>query len=160
MTRAWPVLLLAALASGAGAAQERSLLEAPACRRAMDTLDAREAAAARDRHARAALQAAQRQAAAACLGGRDAAPASRRAAQTPATAMPPRPAAPLPTPAPSPAAVPTPMARPAAALTVTACDATGCWASDGSRLQRAGPHLLGPQGQTCSTSGTLLHCTR
>jgi len=157
---AWPVLLLAALASGAGAAQERSLLEAPACRRSMDALDAREAAAARDRSARTALQAAQRQAAAACLGDRDAASAPRRTARPSATVTPPRPATPLPTPAPSPAAVPMPPVRPAAALTVTACDATGCWASDGSRLQRVGPNLLGPGGQTCSTSGTLLHCTR
>jgi hypothetical protein len=147
---AWPVLLLAALASEAGATQERALLDAPACRRAMDNLDAREAAAARDRHARPALQAAQRQAAAACLGGRDAASAPRRGAQPPATVTPSRSATPL----------PTPLARPAAALTVTACDATGCWASDGSRLQRAGPNLLGPGGQTCSTSGALLHCTR
>jgi hypothetical protein len=161
MTPAWPVLLLAALASGPGPAHARELLDAPACRRAMDTLDAREAAAAKDRAARPAWESARRQAALACLGGRDrAASAVRRAAQPSFTTPPARPGVPITIPVPTPSAAPPAVPRPAPPLTVTACDATGCWASDGSRLQRVGPNLLGPQGQACSTSGTLLHCTR
>jgi hypothetical protein len=35
---------------------------------------------------------------------------------------------------------------------VVACDATGCWASDGSNLLRAGPSLLGLR----SVQGTTL----
>ena len=42
-------------------------------------------------------------------------------------------------------------------LTVTGCDASGCWASDGTRLQQAGPQLLGPRG-FCSVQGALLQC--
>ena len=54
--------------------------------------------------------------------------------------------------------LPTP-ALPAAAplLTVTACDATGCLASDGTRLQWVGPSLLGPRGM-CTVQGTVLQC--
>ena len=160
MSRGWPVLLLyGALAGSPAMAQEGGLLATPACQQALQALEAREAAAARDRGLRGALDAARRQAATACLGARGAALApprgARPAAAAPATA--PRPALPTAPPAPV-AVVPPPVPRPSAPLTVTACDATGCWASDGSRLQRVGPNLLGPQGQTCSTSGTLLHC--
>jgi hypothetical protein len=162
MSRAWPALLLAALSGGPGLAQERGLLDTPACQRAMAALDAREAAAAKDRSARGALDTARRQAATACLGGRDrATPTPARAAQ--AITVPPAAqsaALPRPSAVPAPAATATPLPRPAAPLAVTACDATGCWASDGSRLQRVGPNLLGPAGQSCTSSGTLLHCTR
>jgi hypothetical protein len=46
---------------------------------------------------------------------------------------------------------------PPAPLTVGACDPGGCWASDGSRLQRVGPQLLGPRG-FCTQQGAFLHC--
>jgi len=39
---------------------------------------------------------------------------------------------------------------------VTACDAGGCWDSEGRRLERAGPLLLGPQG-ACTLQGALLN---
>jgi hypothetical protein len=42
-------------------------------------------------------------------------------------------------------------------LSITACDAAGCWASDGTRLPRAGPVLLGPRG-VCTQAGNLLQC--
>lgn len=161
MNPAGPVLLLAALASAVGAAPASELTDVPACRRAMNALDAREAAAAKDRAARPALEAARRQAAIACLGGRSgAASAPVRAAQPPVVAAPSSRPAPIAIPVPMPASPPAATPRPAAALTVTGCDGTGCWASDGSRLQRVGPNLLTPGGQTCTTSGTLLHCTR
>ncbi|WP_144290126.1 hypothetical protein [Ideonella sp. A 288] len=40
---------------------------------------------------------------------------------------------------------------------ITSCDAAGCWASDGTRLQKMGPDLLGPNG-LCRTVGTVLTC--
>lgn len=50
---------------------------------------------------------------------------------------------------------PTPRAAPSPFI--SACDASGCWASDGTRLNRAGPVLLGPRG-VCTQAGTLLQC--
>jgi len=40
---------------------------------------------------------------------------------------------------------------------ITSCDAAGCWASDGTRLQRMGPSLVGPQG-VCNVSGNVASC--
>jgi hypothetical protein len=161
MNPAGPVLLLAALAGGPSPAQTAALTESPACRRALDALDALEATSAKDRAARPALEAARHRAAVACLGGRDApASAPPRAAQPAVTPAPARPGPPIAIPMPVPASPRTPPPRPAPALTVTGCDATGCWASDGTRLQRVGPNLMTPGGHTCTTSGALLHCTR
>ena len=51
-----------------------------------------------------------------------------------------------------------PPVAPAPPLTLNGCDATGCWASDGSRLQRSsGGALLGPRG-FCHVNGNLLQC--
>jgi hypothetical protein len=41
--------------------------------------------------------------------------------------------------------------------TITSCDALGCWASDGSRLQKVGPSLLGPGG-FCNVQGAVVNC--
>jgi hypothetical protein len=161
MQRHLAVALVLCLAGGAAGAQDGNPIDSAACRRAVDTLAAREAAAASDRTsaaARGAVTAAQRQAALACLGGPDvAASTPRRAAPPPVlgtpSAMPPRPPA---TPPPAPRALPSPRAT-APPLTLNACDATGCWASDGTRLQRAGPNLLGPRG-ICTTSGPFVQC--
>lgn len=40
---------------------------------------------------------------------------------------------------------------------IISCDAAGCWASDGTRLQKVGPGLLGPSG-FCSVQGSVLSC--
>jgi len=40
---------------------------------------------------------------------------------------------------------------------LTACDASGCWHSNGRRLERAGPLLLGPDGP-CTAPAELLNC--
>lgn len=151
--------LLLALAAGVAPAQPGPPIDSPACRRALDTLDDREAAAARDRALRGALETARRQAALACLGGRDA-PASAaapRAGQPSVTSVPTGPRPTVAVPRPPPAAVPPPVPRPAPLLTITTCDATGCWTSDGTRLQRVGPNLLGPKG-LCTTSGAVVTC--
>jgi hypothetical protein len=130
-----------------------------ACASALDTLRAQEdrvIAAARERidAARQRMLQARRVAALACLGeaGEEALPPSSRIES---------PLAPVPrnTPAerpPQPVA-PTAVAAPRVPRTLGACDANGCWTSDGVRLQRVGPQLLGPGG-FCSTAGTAVQC--
>jgi hypothetical protein len=145
-------------------------LQAPECRDAIATLQAQETAA--DAAARAgeesaapvahaagpALLAARRDAARRCLASRADPPVlPGRLIRAPivvapmAVARPVAPAvghahpvAPLPLPTPGP-------------RTVTSCDAAGCWANDGTRLNRIGPNLLGKRG-VCTLTGTLLQC--
>jgi hypothetical protein len=155
------------------ASAQDDLLSSPRCRAAVSALQAAEQPSAGLQALDAARLAVERE----CLrSGRDAAPA-QRSASVPATAaaasapsaaaaqrrpMPPidvprisalpsRPAPPI---ARTPPAVPQP-------LTTTGCDATGCWASDGSRLPRAAPGsntLLGPRG-LCTPHGATLVCS-
>jgi hypothetical protein len=135
----------------------------------------------------AGLVAARRQAAAACLANRaDPPPAPQRMAQPPITVAPvdqgqsragaagSAPAAigsigaapiastratisaapPLPALAP---ALPAPASPPPAPTTILSCDIVGCWASDGSRLNRVWPNLWGTPG-ACTAQGALLQC--
>lgn len=162
--------LLASAASAATVAtvvnaQPRAGLDTIECRQALQGLQREEArvAEARRRDGMAdrpggmnALRTAQRQAALACLGGPPDVPAPPRAAQ-PSMAAPPPASTALPAPLPpSRAEIPAPP-RPSAPITLGACDATGCWASDGTRLQRVGPNLLGPRG-LCTTAGSVVNC--
>lgn len=160
MRRCWLALLLLPLpwlaVTRAGAADD--LLQTPACRQAMAALQAREDLVASQAHRRpdAGLETLRRQAARACLGaGADAAAPAQRRLQPPIAVAPVTGAAPV-LPRPTPASPPLPR-PPAVPLTVTGCDAAGCWASDGSRLQRLGADLLGPGG-LCRVQGNLLHC--
>ncbi|WP_140632097.1 hypothetical protein [Methylibium rhizosphaerae] len=156
-----------AIACQAAFAQPDDRAHSAACRQALEALQAQEAAAAaasspqgnpRQQAARKRLPALQREAATACLGGgraeRRSPPAGARVSPpvsvAPVTVMPP-PALPQGGP-PAPA-----LTMPAPPLTVTACDAAGCLASDGTRLQWAGPNLLGPRGM-CTVQGSLLQC--
>ena len=59
------------------------------------------------------------------------------------------PAAPAPT-----YSIPT---QPPPPVTILSCDAAGCQASDGTRLNRAGPVLIGPRG-ACSVQGSVVVC--
>jgi hypothetical protein len=162
MPRRLSVSMLLALCTGAALAQGNALLDAPTCRRAMDRLQARESALAEDRGnaaLRASLATARRAAAVACLGGPDTpASAPPRAAQPAAASGTSTPRA---VPVTPPATTPQPTVRvPAQAppATLTACDAGGCWTSDGTRLQRVGPGaLLGPRG-LCTTNGNFVQC--
>ena len=111
------------------------------------------------REARAGNVEAVRQGAARiCLGQVEPSqPRSNRWAQPPLVVpppviLPPGPAAAAATPRPLPPAVH--IERPA---TIGACDANGCWASDGSRLQRIGPNLVGPGG-VCNVQGAFAYC--
>jgi hypothetical protein len=56
----------------------------------------------------------------------------------------------------TPRANPGPVAQPPL-RSITSCDSGGCWTSDGTRLQRMGPSLVGPQG-ACNVSGNVVSC--
>jgi hypothetical protein len=162
--------LTAALAASAVVAQEGDRLQSADCRKALDALQTQEEAAVaasprsggqtegRERRTvHAGLEKARHHAAFACLGGRaDSPPPSGRFAQPPMTVAPIR-IAPAPPPQ-SPAGPTSALLKKVEAPTlVTTCDSLSCWTSDGSRLQRVGPNLLGPRG-LCIVQGPLLHC--
>jgi hypothetical protein len=129
-------------------------LKSAACDAALARLDAARAAAP------ASVEARRRDATRVCLGLASQAPVptrSNRWAQPP-IAVPPPVIEPPPRPPAALAAKPLPppvhIERPPV---VTSCDLTGCWTSDGTRLQRAGPGLMGPQGP-CVVQGGLAFC--
>lgn len=131
------------------------------CRQALDTLREREdrVLAATPRGAaegeRRQMLQARRVAALACLG--EAEPEVPR--RLPGAVDAQLPIAPMKLAAPRPAGPAAPPAAPPPALprTLTTCDANGCWTSDGQRLQRVGPQLLGPRG-FCSVTGAAVQC--
>jgi hypothetical protein len=152
-------------------------LESDACRRALAELNSEEAAVAERSRASGGVSAnerrlidarlapARRHAARECLA-RHADPASL--SSQPLVRPSPVVAAPL---AVAPASAPSlgaptvsaratpPALRPLAdkPYAITSCDAGGCWANDGSRLNRVGPSLWGPRG-ICTVQGSLLQC--
>jgi hypothetical protein len=111
-------------------------------------------AAAENQHDKAAqLAQARARTALACLGAADSSLATTRSRQ-PALVVPPIvPAAP----APPLVAAPLPPVTIPRASVITACDAGGCWDSNGQRLQRAGPNLMGPRGP-CVAQDPLFNC--
>ena len=165
MGRCRALLLTAACAMGAavsGGAVRADPLRSPACLEALDALRAREAIAVQtpSNSPDPRLLALRRRAAAVCLGVRDdAAPVPARQSQTPvstldATRAPAVIAAP---PELRPLVPNRPVVAPAPPLTTLNCDAVGCTASDGSRLNRMGPDLWGPGGP-CIALGPVLQC--
>jgi hypothetical protein len=142
-------LLLGLCAAPAWAADP---LKSDACGASLAALQA-----ARNDPARAAqLDALRGQATRDCLGGTGEARRPSPVAQPPIAVRPPTlepPASPRP-PVPAPPAPPVTIDRPAV---ITNCDAGGCWDSEGRRLNRAGPVLLGPGGP-CVTSGQSVQC--
>ena len=151
-------------------------LESAECQRALATLNAEEAVVAESSRAPggvtandrrlvdARLAPMRRQAARACLARR-ADPATlsseRLVRPTPVTTQP-LAVAPASSPAPMTATVrAAPLAAPTAPAekpyAITACDAGGCWANDGSRLNRIGPSLWGRRG-VCTVQGSLVQC--
>ena len=105
------------------------------------------------------LATARRQAAAACLAGRADPPALPQRLAQPAIAVPPvtEPRPPVPSAMRPGTALPSPALPVPGPTTVLSCDIGGCWANDGSRLNRVGPTLWGPRG-ACTVQGTLLQC--
>lgn len=157
-SRLTSMLLCLAAVQGAPA-QSADPLQSPACRQALTALSAQEArdrgaGAAAGAAAKPALDSARRRAASACLTRRDDGPAvASRSAQPPPT-VPPVAALPR-VPAPAAATPQRPLPATPPPLTITGCDAVGCWSSDGTRLQRIGADLLGPRGFCITTAGVL-----
>ena len=146
-----------------GVASRADPLRSPAYLDALDALHAREAMVVPARVPDPALLALRRRAAAVCLGMRDEGPTvPGRSAQAPLSTAnpplaPPPPVAavvlsPLLSTPPRPLVVPAPPP-----LTTLNCDAVGCTASDGSRLNRMGTNLWGPGG-ACIALGPVLQC--
>ena len=178
-SRRRPFALLLVLASTAAPTHAADVdpLRSIDCRRAVASMQAEETAEAERRAGSVstpstppapspALQDARRDAAKRCLASRlDVEPPHGRFAQAPIVVEP------VGSPAPGPLApnlhAPMPSTHPStpsAALptgkrpgSVVSCDPGGCWASDGSRLQRVGPVLWGPRG-ACTTQGASLQC--
>jgi len=162
--------LVCAVATHArGAAVDGDPLQAPECQQALAALHEQEAAAASAPVANARpqareprpldpkLDAARRRAARSCLASRADPPVAGRLAQPP-IAVPPVASVRPPLPAASPGTgVPARLAGPPPLVSITSCDAGGCWANDGSRLNRVGPNLWGPHG-ICTVQGTLVQC--
>ena len=150
-----------ALAAGTSLAQGTDPLKSADCIQALDALQAQEAAmlaagrpqAARVRPVELATLAPYRmRVARECLGKED--PAPERTPRPPIAVSPvtlPPSAIPPPRAA-LPQTVQTPPLR-----TVTQCDPSGCWTSDGVRLNRLGPLLVGPPG-ACTVQSGVLSC--
>ena len=103
----------------------------------------------------ATLETLRRRAEHECLGHRRDAPLLvERLAQPPLAVAPVRPPSVMVPPVP--AAVPPPIHIPPL-RTITMCDPAGCWASDGTRLSRMGPVLVGPLG-VCTVQSAVLSC--
>lgn len=153
-------------------AQAPDTIQSPACRQALAEVQAQETAALNGRNAKspasapagpspAGLLAMRERAARICLGPGTTGPSpSQRTVQQPITVPPansPRPTVTVPTaPTPTTTAPVVPL-RSEPLLTVVSCDATACWASDGSRLEKSGPNLIGPRG-VCTLQGAVLRC--
>jgi hypothetical protein len=108
----------------------------------------------------AALVAARRNVAQACLGTEDTTPPRERYSPPVAVERLQQPGPPSPPPGPvqrPPVQPVSPAPRPDPLHMTTLCDATGCWTNDGIRLQRQGPVLMGPRGP-CLQIGAVLNC--
>ena len=150
-----------ALAAGTTLAQGGDPLKSPACVDALDALQAREAtllSAARSPAGRAGSAEAsdlapyRKRVARECLGKED--PALERTPRVPIAVSPvvmPPPAIPR-----AREALPPPVELPPL-RTLTQCDPSGCWTSDGVRLNRLGPLLVGPPG-ACTVQSGVLSC--
>ena len=135
-------------------------MHSEACSDALARLQAQEEQLGRaspiDDATRARWQGLRRTAARQCLGGDGSLMSpSQHTLRSPIAVAPiaaaPRSVTPVATPAP-PALAPN-----APPLTLSSCDATGCFASDGSRLTRTGAGLIGPRG-LCTVQGNFLQC--
>ena len=168
-----PLALLFALAAGAAPAQVGNPMQSADCRRALESLQAQEAVVIASRHADGAgkeaddhrppssgspLDELRRHAARACLGGTGDPPPPKQIALPPIVVSPiviSRPVLPLPKIAAPAAAAPQRIEPP---VLISTCDAGGCWASDGTRLNRVGSNLMGPRGLCNGLPGMPLTC--
>ena len=152
------ILAVASAAASAAPARQGDALDSPECAEARAELDSLLAdPATREKTHAAALARARKQAALACLGRagddreRSGSPYPATGVAPPAIAPSPARATPPALPPPQPALV---IPRPTA---ITACDAAGCWDSEGRRLNNIGPMLVGPRGP-CIVQGAVATC--
>ena len=171
-------LIAAVVSCGRATAAPGDPLESAECRRALAELNTEEAAVAEASRASggvtandrrvidAKLAPARRQAAKTCLARRAdpeprASPPLVRPAPIVGEPLAVAPASRPPSTAATPRAPQAALAPPAAPAdkpyAITSCDSGGCWANDGTRLQRVGPTLWGPRG-ACSVQGSLVQC--
>lgn len=174
MVRLILALALASIAGGAAhgddplaanpaqplSAQEPDPLFSAECQLARRQLELAVSAAAENRHENGSkLEPARKRTALACLG-----PANSTGLRAPqpvivvppiVTAVPPRPVTAVP-PRPVVAAPPPPVKVDRLSV-ITSCDPSGCWDSNGTRLHRLGPNLMGPRG-LCTAQGNLFTC--
>ena len=146
-------------ATTAWAQRELPSPESAACDRARRGLeDALQAQVVGNAAPSVRLEAARRQAQAACLGGDAASTPGRRAAPQPPFAVPEAssPAARLPI-APT-VVLPVPSAPLPSPRVLGPCDATGCWDNQGRRLNEGGGIYNAPGGGTCSVQGVFATC--
>jgi hypothetical protein len=166
----WPVhFMILALAAGTSLAQDADPLKSTECIQALEALQAQEAAmvgAAQRKDAGeqpgptplATFETLQRHAAQACLGSRlDAPPSVQRLARPPIAVAPVTPPSAASAVVPHPPAAAPPQIQIPPVRTITVCDPAGCWASDGTRLNRVGTMLVGPLG-LCTVQGAVLSC--
>jgi hypothetical protein len=152
--RTWTAFfaLAFALACPAALSQEPDPLKSPECGQALAELQAARAQRTQDT---APVEQARKRAARLCLGLTEQAQPSGRVEQPPLRVPSPvitpaqRPALPA-----APAIAPPEIRRPPV---ITSCDPGGCWDSYGTRLNRAGPNLIGPRG-VCTQQGVILNC--
>lgn len=152
-------------------AQGQDTLQSPACQKALAEVQAQESVALNARSVKPPasapagktpdqLLAMREQAARICLGGGTAGPSpSQRSVQQPITVPSAAPPQALKAPAAPPPTTTTPVVpqRADPLVTVVACDASSCTTSDGARLQKSGPNLIGPRG-ICTLEGPVLRC--
>lgn len=127
-------------------------LKSDACGRALADLQAARAGASGRTPGQ--VEALRRDATQACLGGNGDARRPAPTAQAPLAVPPPTVALPRSVPPREGTPPAPPIERPAV---ITSCDAGGCWDSNGKRLNRAGPVLIGPAG-VCVTTGPQVQC--
>lgn len=149
--------VLALAAAALAHAQSADPLHSRECDAARAGLEsALDAAAQKSAGSQERLAAARKDAMAACLG-RESGTRERSGAPEPAIVAPP-PVTQMPRPLSPPATVaaPVPPAYTPPAV-VTTCDSTGCWDSNGRRINRLGPMLVGPRG-ACTVVGGTVQC--
>ncbi|HSV35840.1 MAG TPA: hypothetical protein VLI46_09795 [Ramlibacter sp.] len=149
--------ILLCLASALSPAQAADAMESPQCQAARASLDA----VLNDRTVsesvlKRQLSQARQRAARECFGT-GTAPGERSGAPFAPQAVPPptiTPASRPPAPVLAEPPPPLPIPRPAV---ITTCDVSGCWDSEGRRLNHMGPILIGPRGP-CSIQGGAVNC--
>lgn len=166
------VALALSCSTAASVAQTNDTIQSPACQKALAEVQAQEAIALNARSVKAPasapagkspdqLLAMRERAARICLGGSSSGPSpSQRTVQQPITVPSAAPPQSLVVPSAPATTTTTPVLPPQRndpLVTVVGCDASTCWTSDGTRLQKSGPNLIGPKG-VCTMQGAVLRC--